>query len=252
MAGNWSINGFYNRTKLTSLFEAIPLRESCRLFAASPSAENWNALLAAADELAMPGVRIALGLCDNSLFQPMLGLLQKFENVQRFAAIIVTENTPRALVNAGVCGEMFMLRAVELGLGGCWVTGTYKRNQVGIKVHEGEKLVALMPLGNPKTPPQPPLSRKRKDVAELCPEYDSLSPVFKEIVQLVRVAPSAMNLQPLRMKLLNPTAITMTVGLAMQRLDLGIAVCHAMLALGSTPALFSLADTGLSATLELL
>ena len=180
----------------------------------------------------------------------MLGC-QKFETAS-FRGDIVTGKQPRAAGQRGFCGEMFMLRAVELGLGGCWVTGTYKRSQVGLKVREGEKLVAMMPLGNPKTPPQPPLSRKRKDVAEFCPEYDSLCPVFKEIVQLVRVAPSAMNLQPVRFKLLNPSTITLTVGSAMHRLDLGIAICHAMLALGSTPALFSLEDSGLTATLELL
>ena len=171
--------------------------------------------------------------------------------MQRFAAIIVTESTPRALVNAVFAAKCSCWRAVELG----WRLlgyGTYKRSQVGLKVREGEKLVAMMPLGNPKTPPQPPLSRKRKDVAEFCPEYDSLCPVFKEIVQLVRVAPSAMNLQPVRFKLLNPSTITLTVGSAMHRLDLGIAICHAMLALGSTPALFSLEDSGLTATLELL
>ncbi|HNW87899.1 MAG TPA: nitroreductase family protein [Candidatus Limiplasma sp.] len=252
MVGTWNINGFYDNTKLTSLFEAVQRRESCRLFAAAPSAENWNVLLTAADELAMPGVRIALGICENSLFQPMLGLFQKFENVQRFAAIILTENTPRAAVNAGVCGEMFLLRAVELGMGGCWVTGTYKRGQVGIQVHGEEKLAALMPLGNPKNPPELPLSRKRKEIAALCPEYDTLSPALKEVVQLVHIAPSAMNLQPWSIKAVHPATLTITVNLAMQRLDLGIAVCHALLALGTTPALFTLDDAGQSATLELL
>ena len=252
MAANWRLNGFYDSTKLTGLYEAAQRRQSCRLFAAAPCTENWNALLAAADELALPGMRIALGICDNTLFQPLLGLLMKFENVQRFAAIIVTDSEPRSAVNAGISGEMFMLRAVELGIGGCWVSGTYKRGQVGIKVSGDEKIVALMPLGTPKKEPELPITRKRKEITALCPEFEALSPAFKEVAQYVQNAPSAMNMQPWRIKLLNPTTLTISVGMGGQRVDLGIGVCHALLALGSTPALFSLDDTGLTVTIELL
>ena len=38
----------------------------------------------------------------------------------------------------------------------------------------------------------------------------------------------------------------------LQAIDLGIAMCHALLALGNTPALFSLEEDGLKATIELL
>lgn len=252
MAENWKLNGFYDGTKLTGLFEAAQRRESCRAFAAAPCTEKWNALLSSADELALPGVRIALGMCDNSLFQPLMGLLMKFENVQRFAAVIVTDRDPRSEVNAGVCGEMFMLRAVELGLGGCWVSGTYKRGQVGLKVGSEEKIVALMPLGVPKQEPEAPIQRKRKDIHAICPAFDTLSPVFKEIAQYVQIAPSAMNLQPCRVQPVNPTVLSLSVSRGLQRVDLGIAVCHALLALGTTPALFTLDDAGMAATVELL
>jgi len=253
MAGNWRLNGFYDATKLTGLFEAAQRRESCRAFAAAPDTQQWNALLAAADELAMPGARIALGMCDNSLFQPALGsLFVKFENVQRFAAVIVTDGQPRSAVNAGVSGEMFLLRAVELGLGGCWVSGTYRRGQVGLKTQDGERIAALIALGRPRKLPSLPIRRKRKDIFALCPQFDALNSAFKEIAQYVQIAPSAMNLQPWRMKTINDAAVTVSVGMAAQRLDLGIGMCHALLALGSTPALFSLAENGQSADIELL
>ena len=252
MAGNWRLNGFYDNTKLTRLFEAAQRRESTRLFAAAPGTAQWNALLTAADELAMPGMRIALGMCENSLFQPMMGLLMKFENVQRFAAIILTDSAPRSVVNAGISGEMFMLRAVELGLGGCWVSGTYKRGQVGLKIHEGEKILALIALGIPKHLPDLPIQRKRKDLHALCPEFETMNPAMKEIAQYVQIAPSAMNLQPWRMKLLTPTIMSISVGMSGQKLDLGIGLCHAALALGNTAAQFSLDDAGLNATVELL
>ena len=250
MTGNWDLNGFYDNTRLTGLYEAAQRRESCRSFATAPSTEQWNELLNAADVMALPGTRIALGICDTSLFQPLFGLLMKFENVQRFAAVMITDSEPRSVVNAGIGGEMFLLRAVELGLAGCWVSGTYKRGQVGIKPGRDEKIVALIALGIPKTQPETPLARKRKDMAELCPGFDGLAPAFREVAEYVRIAPSAMNLQPWRMKTLNPETLCVSVGPA-QKLDLGIGLCHALVALGSTPALFALDESGQNATITL-
>ena len=250
MTGNWELNGFYDNTRLTGLYEAAQRRESCRSFATAPSTEQWNELLNAADAMALPGTRIALGICDTSLFQPLFGLLMKFENVQRFAAVMITDREPRSVVNAGIGGEMFLLRAVELGLAGCWVSGTYKRGQVGIKPGKDEKIVALIALGIPKTQPETPLARKRKDMAELCPGFDGLAPAFREVAEYVRIAPSAMNLQPWRMKTLSPETLCVSVGPA-QKLDLGIGLCHALVALGSTPALFALDESGQNATITL-
>ena len=252
MAGNWQLNGFYDGAKLTGLYEAAQRRASCRSYAAAPTCDQWNALLATTDTLTLPGARIALGMCENSLFQPMLGLLMKFENVQRFAAVIATDGQPQSVVNAGISGEMLMLRAVELGLGGCWVSGTFKRGQVGIKLKDGEKLLALIALGVPKQEPKLPIARKRKDIAAICPEFDTLAPALREVADYVRIAPSAMNLQPWRFTMQSDKAVTLAVAAAPLRLDLGIAIAHAVLALGSTPALFALDDTGLVASIELL
>lgn len=252
MAEPWRLNSFYDITKLTGLFEAAQRRFSCRSFAAAPATAEWTALQAAAAELALPGVRIALDRCDTSLFQPMLGLFMKFENVRCYAAVIVTDAEPRSVVNAGVSGEMFLLRAVELGLGGCWVSGTYKRGQVSIARESNERIVALMPLGIPKALPELPLQRKRKDLYALCPDFDALSPAFKEIAQYVQIAPSAMNLQPWRMKKGDGGAMTLAVAGGGQRLDLGISLCHALLALGSTPAQFTLDEQALCATIRLV
>jgi len=253
MVNHWRLNGFFDSTKLTGLFEAAQRRESCRSFSAAPDSDQWRELMTAANELAMPGVRIALGICENSLFQPPLGsLFVKFENTQRFAAIITTDAQPRSVVNAGVSGEMFLLRAVELGLGGCWVSGTYRRAQVGIRTEASEKIVSLIALGRPKVLPDLPLRRKRRDIAVLCPEFEKLSFTFREIAQYVQIAPSAVNMQPWRMKLEGDKTLSISVSGAGHRLNLGIGMCHALLALGNTPALFSLREDGLKATIELL
>ena len=252
MASNWPLNGFYNISELTGLYEAAQRRVSCRSFAAAPTCEQWNALLAAADALTLPGARIALGMCDNAMFQTIMGLFIKFDNVQRFAAVIATDDRPQSTVNAGVSGEMFMLRAVELGLGGCWVSGTFKRSRVGIKLAAGEKLLAVIALGVPKKEQADNPVRKRKEIAAICPEYEALQPALREAAQYVRIAPSAMNLQPWRITMVSDKEVTLAVAAGPLRLDLGIALAHAVLALGSTPAQFTLDDTGLVAGIELL
>jgi nitroreductase len=253
MVNQWRLNGFFDSTKLTGLFEAAQRRESCRIFATAPNADQWNELNIAATQLALPGVRITPGICDNSLFQPALGsLFIKFENTQRFAAIIVTDNQPKSLVNAGISGEMFLLRVVEMGLGGCWVSGTYRRGQVGIKMESNEKIVALIALGRPKTLPNLPLARKRRDITALCPDFEKMNSALREMAQYVQIAPSAINLQPWRIRLIDGKTVTISVGMSGQKLELGIAVCHALLALGNTPAMFTLADNGQTATIELL
>ena len=61
-----------------------------------------------------------------------------------------------------------------------------------------------------------------------------------------------MNLQPWRITRMGDAAVTVTVGIARLRLDLGIGVCHALLALGSTPAHFSLSPDGMAVTITLL
>ena len=61
-----------------------------------------------------------------------------------------------------------------------------------------------------------------------------------------------MNLQPWRIQPQGDKQLQISVPRAAQQLDLGIAISHAVLALGNTPALFSLNDTGLSATIDLL
>ena len=247
----WRLNGFYDVSKTAGLFEAAQHRSSCRAFSAAPTTAQWNALTTASTQLALPGVRIALGLCDTKLFQPLGGILMKFENVQRFAAIIATDNDPCAVVNAGISGELFLLKAVESGLAGCWVTGTYKRGLVGIRVGDGEKLLGLIALGVPAKHPELPIQRKRKAITVICPEFEQLNSAFRELVQYVQIAPSAMNMQPWRIKMIGEKTMQISVGLPAQRIDLGIGFAHAVIALGSSHAHFELEADGLSATVEL-
>ena len=248
----WVLNGFYKHTQRQPLRDAMAIRESCRIFAKPPSGEQWSALQDAAQSLALPGTRLQLGECENTLFQPFGGLLMRFENVQRFAAIIVEEETPQSIVDAGIGGEMLMLSAVALGLGGVWVMGTYKRSQLRLNLNPGERVKSLIGLGVPQKPPVPPLTRKRKALAQLCTGgFDEANPLMVRMALAVQNAPSAMNLQPWRMAWQSPAEMSIQVAKNSALLDLGIGLSHALLTLEDATPVISLSDDGLCAHIAL-
>lgn len=228
----WCLNHFYDPDELKALYDVIPQRASCRSFLSAPSAAQMKELAAAAQRLALPGVRLELGLCSTELFQPFFGLFIKFENVRNYVAIFAKDD-PKGTVNAGVSGEMLMLEAVRLGMAGVWVAGTYKRKEVPSQPKPGERLVALIALG---VPPEDfsAKNRKRKPLSELVEGDVKGGGLLKDIATAVQAAPSAMNMQPWRMKQEADGAIVLAIKNPAQRLDLGIAAAHALLALGNT------------------
>ena len=115
-------------------------------------------------------------------------------------------------LTAGFRFEQVVLKAWELGLGTCWIAGTYKGSQfdTGEKWPEGETLKIICPVGYPEK--QRTLekmmrftigSNNRKPFSDLFFEDDfkkSLNPEnkFGEALQMLRIAPSSTNSQPWR------------------------------------------------------
>ena len=252
MENFWSLNRFFDPAETSGLYSAISRRESCRCFSAAPGITQWEVLSTSAAALALPGVRILLGDCENDLFQPFFGLLMKFENVRRFAAIVLQDDRPESVVNAGISGEMFLLSAVSLGLASCWVSGTYKRGKVTLPLQKGERVCALIALGVPKTPAALPLRRKRKPLSETCsPNFSDAPQIFVDAAKAIQEAPSAVNLQPCRLQYIPNDTLVVSVKRPAQRLDLGIGICHAVLAMENTPVQYSLSQDGCTARLTL-
>lgn len=235
----WCLNHFYDPQELAALYDVIPRRASCRRFLSAPSAAQTEELNAAAQRLALPGTRLEIGRCSTALFQPFFGLLMKFENVRNYVAVFA-KNDPEGTVNAGVSGEMLMLEAVRLGMAGVWVAGTFKRKEVTAQAKPGERLVALIALG---VPPEgfSAKGRKRKPLEQLVEGGVDKGGLLKDIAMAVQAAPSAMNMQPWRLWQEADTII-LSVKRPGQRLDLGIAAAHALLALGNTAVRIDLAE----------
>lgn len=144
-------------------------------------------------------------------------------------------------LTAGFQFEQIVLKAWQMGLGTCWIAGTYKGSQFdqGEKWPDGESLKIVCPVGVPekqrfleKVMRLTVGSNNRKPFSELFFEKDfkkSLDPENKygESLEMLRLAPSSTNSQPWRVliqddkvmfyyKPKSPIAV----------IDMGIGICH--------------------------
>jgi nitroreductase len=159
---------------------------------------------------------------------------------------------PLALVDYGYCLEKAVLFATQEGLGTCWLGGTFDRGAFREKVAKGPEdiLPAVTPVGFPakksiidRTIKSIARSHKRKRWEEVFFEKalnDPLDPkkvpVFEDILEMVRIAPSASNRQPWRIiadqgdifhfYIYRSRIISAYPKTDLQQLDAGIAICH--------------------------
>lgn len=170
---------------------------------------------------------------------------------------------PGALENFGYGLERLILHATDLGLGTCWLGGSLHRGEIAVQLgaSAGEYVPAITPVGLPAGRPglQDRLlrwgagSRTRKPWEELFfwggtrrPLTPETSGPYAPALEAVRRAPSASNRQPWRV-IAHPrlnrfdfylkrdgwytqAARTFLQAEEIQRLDLGIAMCHFELA----------------------
>lgn len=218
----------FNPAQRARLYEAIPARYSCRSYAGAPSTADWASLSYTAERFALPGARLFLHTVSPDIFTGIVLGYGKITGCTTIAVLAASISEPRSRIHAGILGEAFCLEATALGLGTCWVAGTYKRKQLELPLRADETVLSIIALGVPdRTPPE---SRKRKSLDRLCKGDVRLWPEeLRRVASAVQLAPSAINLQPWEMEL---TADRFIIDAPeRQQLDLGIALCHAELAM---------------------
>ena len=186
---------------------------------------------------------------------------------------------PRDFEDYGYCLERLVLAATELELGTCWLGGTFTRSSFSrrISLQRSEKMPAVVAIGivaDPRQARNTPLRRRIGSDNRLpWPQlfFDGgftrpLSPQeaagWAEALEMVRLAPSASNRQPWRI-VRDGTAwhfyLRRTKGYRrallsrlmrisdIQRVDLGIAMCHFALTVAETglAGSWSVKDPGL-------
>ena len=160
----------------------------------------------------------------------------------------------RAVEDYGYVFELAILKATDLGLQTCWLGGTLKRGRFGerLRASDGEIVPAVSPVGYARqrrslvdvTFRTFAGSKNRKPWQELFFDGSFIKPLSPgdagettRLLEMVRLAPSASNNQPWRIVRDRDHRsfhlyLARTVGYAnlfpvdLQKLDMGIAMCH--------------------------
>jgi hypothetical protein len=226
---------------------AIPKRCSRRQYeAVFLSPETVDYLIEFCDSInsVVDGARVVfVNLSPDKLYKGFIGSYGKIQYAPAYVAIIGDNNDKNVQEKAGYIGECFILEATAMGLGTCWLGGTFDSQIAGkgIDIGVNEKIFAISPVGfakmqvgfGEKLVKFIAKSQKRKSLEELCPNQDlgSWPDWAKKALEAARLAPSAVNRQPWRFTV-EGDSIKVSVDdpknllHISKRLDCGIAMLH--------------------------
>lgn len=184
-----------------------------------------------------------------------MGKVQGTYGVIKGARLFITgavRKGPNDLYDFGFLFEQIILYATSLGLGTCWLGGTFNRSSFADKMGliTGEILPAVSPVGVPSGKGSivdtvfriGAKSSTRLEWEELFCLHDFNLPLTKEqagkyavALEMVRLGPSASNKQPWRI-VKNSSGMHLYIqrsdkydalkDIDLQRIDMGIAMCH--------------------------
>ena len=167
---------------------------------------------------------------------------------------VTAENTETAPEAVGFTFEKLVLAATAMGLGTCWIAGTFNREQFAgaMDIGKDEIFPIVCPIGYPLTKKtlidsvfrRMGKSDRRKPWGELFFENEFGNPLseaqageYAFALEMLRLAPSAMNRQPWRVvhagsafHFYREGNLTSKYAFDLPRLDAGIGACHFYLA----------------------
>ena len=216
--------GMYTNSQLRRWLAAMPRRFSCRVFAAPADISQLAAMEYAAARVCQPGIRIAIVAKGADDVVVSLPLFPRFRGHHQYAVILADKGQEQAAFKAGVSGEAFQLELAAQGLQGCWITGNYRRLVATASARPDEKILAVMPFGQPRDPEGARKSRRRI-LTSFSPDDPTLWPYWAyHAAEAMRFAPSAVNRQPWRISFSGRTL--RFEGKKRDSIDTGIALMH--------------------------
>ena len=230
-------------------YDAIAVRRSRRRFSdRKVAAAALEALTGFTQRFRLaPGARVELTQGGGDVFTGLLdrlgGAYGRVEGAPWTAAFIGPKGSE---LQVGYVGEAFVLEATRLGLGTCWVAGMFDRKTAAslVKLHRGEHVVAVTPVGHPvehkrvveRMMSTAVRSAARRQVEAIAPQLMRTSghghPAWPAwavtAVEAARLAPSGANKQPWRFSMEHDALV---MGQADRTywtapIDLGIAMLH--------------------------
>lgn len=198
--------------------EILNSRKSVRSYLSSPISESQRRSLRS--EATFIGSHEA-GLSFRPVFgddAPFKGVGRSygmFRGVENYLAVIVDPTFPNAMERAGYCAEQWVVEAVKLGLGTCFVGGTFSASHVDTFVEVYEKIPFVVAFGHPDEKRTSFVARLASNMAHRkhrLPRdfFDGDDAAYDEAcsnitwlpqaLEAVACAPSALNKQPVRLK----------------------------------------------------
>lgn len=221
MAGLIAFNGREGEDNMGSMVEAVRQRISVRTYAGRPiEADKKQAVvdLLRANTEGPFGQAVRLALVDFAEIEReevrKLGTYGVIRGARLYIVSAVKEGRG-AMEDLGYCFEKVILGATSLGLGTCWMGGTFRRSSFARRIgaSEGEIVPAVSPVGyagDGRSVAEVLLRRfagsdGRKPWRELFFDGGMATPLAKEAassyataLECVRLGPSASNNQPWR------------------------------------------------------
>lgn len=220
-----------------TLSDVVLTRTSLRKYLPDPiSARQREELQKAIDACNQrSGLRIQL-VCDRP--EPFASLRKSYgvlKGVRNYLVLTGPGSDPNLEEKCGYYGEELVLTAAAMGLGTCWVGGTYDRESCLCHLEEGERLVCVVAVGH--TPEERggreklialASKRKSKSQAELARNMSGAPSWFMSGIASVQRAPSARNRQGYRFLWQKDggVAAQVTEQNEFSMVDLGIAKYH--------------------------
>ena len=243
---------------------SINTRTSVRTYSTKPVDAEVKATLQALcreNQRGPFGVTVRLQLLDlGTLPREELRRLGTYGVIKGASLYILAavKDEPRAMEDLGFCLEKVILEATAMGLGTCWLAGTFRRSSFArqMQLTAADLLPAITPVGYATAKPSivekamrfGAKANRRKPWAELFFGADGKTPLpqedagrYRDALESVRRGPSASNRQPwrfvreneglYRLYLAESPRYNRVLGrIRIQNIDMGIAMCHFQLA----------------------
>lgn len=186
-------------------------------------------------------VKIRLIKKDDTDKEVKLGTYGIIKGANYYLAVACKKSS-HDLEDLGFLFEKVILYCTSLGLGTVWLGGTFNKGNFtkAMELKEDEKLLIVSPVGI-EGGKKSILARmfgsntfKRKDFSEIFFNENFDTPLtledakeYNEVLEMVRIAPSAMNKQPWKiLKEGNNYHIYSDGKSELSRIDIGICICH--------------------------
>lgn len=179
-----------------TLSDAVSSRISCRDFLPRPLSDGHSRQLekAVTQCSRRAGLHIQLICGRPGPFSSFFKGWGRLKGVQNYLVFAGPANDPDLEEKCGYYGEELVLTAETMGLGTCWVGGTYDRESCLCHLQGGEELVCVAAVGYP-APARAKKERHCKTLSELAEDLGNAPEWFRTGVAAVQRAPSAMNRQ---------------------------------------------------------